>query len=433
MMEDHDKAYDAWRDLGVRGRTLVHVDAHIDFGWVPETDMDEIRSIGEATLLNPFVKSRRRMMTIGNYIYPAMRDGFVDTFYWVVPTPTWGSARGRKAVMGHLKRILSLRRYAGGAIRSDADSIRCRVMGHDLIVCCLETLPRIAGPVLLDIDTDFLVTPRIWDDLAPEREPWIYPAELCGTLAAKVPDADVLTVAYSVEGGFTPLRHKHLGDDVAARFGRDLPENARRAAEEFNASVRELRREGGDLTAAARHYREAVRLDKAYATAYNNYGILYLQKNMPARAAEEFERFLRIDPGNASVLNGLGHIALAKKRYAEAKAYFDRALARDAKHPDARLGSGVALARTGRHTEASALLRALAADRPDDPEAHWWLGWVAEKTGDADAAIRHYQDSVMRGDDAWPAHLRLARLYLMKRMYRRMREEIVRACEMIRI
>ncbi len=42
MMENHDDAYHAWKKAGFRDRIVIHVDAHIDFGWFPEKDPEEL-------------------------------------------------------------------------------------------------------------------------------------------------------------------------------------------------------------------------------------------------------------------------------------------------------------------------------------------------------------------------------------------------------
>jgi len=36
MIENHDQAYNIWRDAGVRNRTLVHIDAHHDMSWADD-------------------------------------------------------------------------------------------------------------------------------------------------------------------------------------------------------------------------------------------------------------------------------------------------------------------------------------------------------------------------------------------------------------
>src|SRR5437879_11727805 len=46
MMEDHDGAYYAWKQAELKDRIAVHIDAHIDFGWIPERDPEALLNLG---------------------------------------------------------------------------------------------------------------------------------------------------------------------------------------------------------------------------------------------------------------------------------------------------------------------------------------------------------------------------------------------------
>jgi tetratricopeptide (TPR) repeat protein len=470
MMEDHDRAYHAWKERGVAAGTLVHVDAHIDFGWIPEADFDEISPDGQglrAPLLNPFIRTRKKMVDIGNYICPAIKDGMVKKFYWIVPDESWRDRRGFGHIVNYMKGLRKIKRYAGGALEVRSDHIRCGILGREVIVCSLEGLERIDEPVLLDIDVDFMLTPRIWDDLSPGRVPWISSEELFERLGAKINNVDVLTIAYSVEGGFTPLRFKYLGDELKSLFMNNASEEARKgmrckidallhekakrtkeailAYEEalkidsrdasacFNLSILHAGYPAEDIERASYYYREAVRRDKTYATAFNNYGILYRQRKKWARAKAEYIKFLKIDKREPSALNGLGHIALAKRRYAEAGGFFDHCLSINNTHLDARSGKGIACFRRGELAEAEALFSGLTRDIPDSPEIYWWLGRIAERKRDMPLAIDHYKRAVMLGGDGPLAHIRLLRLYMAKGLYFMAREELGRLVKMARI
>jgi len=177
MMEDHDRAYGVWKERHTCGRPLIHIDAHIDFGWIPEIDLDEIDENCAGLMINPYVKPRTKMINIGNYICPAMREGIVSRFYWVVPDRSLRSRRGRKHIIGQLNQLLKVKQYSG-PIELQRDRINCRLFGKEVVVCCLDGLERIDAPALLDIDVDFMLTADITDDLNPERFPWIFPDEL---------------------------------------------------------------------------------------------------------------------------------------------------------------------------------------------------------------------------------------------------------------
>lgn len=463
MMEDHDKAYHAWRDRGIRGKILVHIDAHIDFGWIPEVDLDEI---GPATgepggrsermpLLNPFISTRKKMLHIGNYICPAMRDGMVEKFYWVVPDESLRSRRGRAQIIKYLRRVLKVEGSSNRNITRTDDGMRCRIMGKDVIVCSLESLEFIDEPVLLDIDVDFMVTRYIYDDLNPKRVPWMYPDELVKKISKSVTQVELLTIAYSVEGGYTPLRFKYLGDDLRAIYAGEISESARaiieikkkallcekvKNIESAVALYKEaLRIDDGDasvyfnlfvLRQDAFFYRQACARDKTYATDYNNYGILYLQYNKFDIAEAEYKKFLLMDADNAAILNGLGYIALAKKRYLNAAGYFNRCLSLKKDHLDARRGIGIVNFKTGSLDEAQRQFSDIAKDSPDDQETYWWLGRIAERRGEKSIAIDNYKNGVMRGGEGPLVHLLLARLYLSKGFYLRAIEESKRFFQM---
>ena len=474
-MEDHDKAYFAWKERGVCDKILVHVDAHIDFGWIPEMDLEEIGARGidlskpakDRPLLNPFLKSRRKMVNIGNYICPAIREGMVKKFYWVVPQQSWQSAQGQRHIIKQLQQILKIKRYAGGKLSRYADHLSCRILGREVIVCSLGNLQRIEEPVLLDIDVDFMLTQHIWDDLNPERRPWIFPEELFEKLVSKINDIDVLTIAYSVEGGFTPLRFKYLGDELRLFFAGGLSADRRKmmdckrkalrfeiekkrqdtiaAYEEavscdesdaslyFNLSLLYLDGTSAGAEKAGHFYHQAIRRDKSYATVYNNYGILYLRYNRLRKAEAEYKKFLDLDKDNSAVLNGLGYISLAKRRYAKAEKFFDQCLAVNKNYLEARLGKGIVSFRQGRFKEAEALFVDLKKDHSDEVEVYWWLGCIAQKRGEASSAIENYKHAVMRGGEGPLVHLRLARLYLAKGFYFRALEELKRLFKVLRI
>ena len=38
LMEDHDRAYHAWKQARLSGRILLHIDAHIDWAWIGDKD-----------------------------------------------------------------------------------------------------------------------------------------------------------------------------------------------------------------------------------------------------------------------------------------------------------------------------------------------------------------------------------------------------------
>src|SRR5262249_21349794 len=130
----------------------------------------------------------------------------------------------------HMKEIL--RTYPGepASAQWEHRRVRTSVMGCALVICSLDTLPKFSEDVLLDIDTDYLTVTRVsyrTEDVI-DPVPWRSPEELSGALRSSGLSTDFVTIAYSVEGGYTPLAWKYLGDELAMRLRdpneKDMPD-----------------------------------------------------------------------------------------------------------------------------------------------------------------------------------------------------------------
>ena len=133
----HDRAYYVWRDAGVRDATLVHIDAHHDAA----------------------VEPAWKAIDIGNFVRAGMRHGLVQRMLWVVPDPMWEHGT---------RDILEL----------ELDDI---TQPDDRIwMGPLRRLPPHDGPLLQDIDLDYLVTVAYDDGRTAEPRdcPWIAPEAL---------------------------------------------------------------------------------------------------------------------------------------------------------------------------------------------------------------------------------------------------------------
>ena len=139
VMENHDEAYHIWRRANVRDRILVHIDAHHDMWWIPDD----------------------APVTIANFICPAIKNNLVREVIWVVPDPAWTSRESRQAVLRHVQTIEKT--YPGARRRATVGptGISTHVAGTQLKVCPLRFLPEMTEPVLLDVDIDFLMIPRV--------------------------------------------------------------------------------------------------------------------------------------------------------------------------------------------------------------------------------------------------------------------------------
>lgn len=462
MMEDHDGAYRAWRQAGIRGRILVHIDAHFDWNWIAERDPQEIlraRSLAqvealleERPLWNLSGREPHELIHIGNYIYPALQEGIVKEFYWVVPDAATQRPTPRGNIRRMLQRLMRRNPRVFTNLREEGRHIRAEIAGKPLTTCSLSDLPPIPEAVLLDIDTDFLTTdfvtgrrrrPDPWKQI-----PWMWPDELVERLREKGIRTDFVTIAYSVEGGYAPLGYKHLGDEVALRLKHPvLPDGLaevlaqkRRGAwhrwrDEFDQAIAAYERavdlapedasshfhlaylydERSSHDRAAASYREAVRLDPTYATAYNNFGWVYQSLGLREKAEEEYRRILRWDLHHAEARCGLAEVLAQEGKWDEALRQYQSALEIRPSHPRAYLGLGYIYAKKGMCAEGIKQLDQAIGLRPDDGTAHFWLGDAHARERRWDEAIAAYREALRCGMRTGTTHLRLGSLYLRTR------------------
>jgi len=337
IMEDHDQTLKVWRSTKTKDFDLVHIDAHIDLVVQRAKPVEKI--LAEAKNLKEVIRNLEyslsfayyekdfdKQTNIGNYVYPAMAEGIVKNFFWVVP----GGPREFKESKQIIKKILrNLLKESGekAAIRKLSSKgrkdgiITTQFKGRDIIVCTLDTLPVLKQRVLLDIDTDFLVTRSLLDaentKNISKRKPWILPQDFVNRLEEKIKHPQVITIAYSVNGSYTPIIYKHFGDEIAYRIApkrfKERFEKNSQAAHCFDLFLSTKKRE---------YYKKAVKLNPTYRAADNNYGPAYLSLRKLSLAEQEFSKILRVDTKNPACLQGLGEVALSRKDYLKAKHYY---------------------------------------------------------------------------------------------------------------
>ncbi|HKY23492.1 MAG TPA: tetratricopeptide repeat protein [Vicinamibacterales bacterium] len=393
MLENHDEACEHWRQSGVRDRLLVHIDAH----------HDAARPAAPGSI------------TIADYVRAAVQAGLVREAIWVVPEPSWQRASVRRTIERHLARL-----------------------DMPMRACPISALPAFSEPVLLDVDVDYFVIPEVRfgvpDVLLPR--PWCRPGDLVDRLHEHHVRTDFATIAYSVEGGHTPLRWKYLGDELATILrtpssGRPTAPPPGSAAQHYGLAHAHL--EAGRLQEARASLQQAYSLDPSYRTPYGSGGLALLQRRDWKAARGAFQSALALDPLDASALAGLGRIAAQAKHWREAERYLSQSLALDAGQVDASRVLGDVFFSQRRWTEAElaytrAIALALSGERsldapissapdagPADPHhghAHAQLARLAARRGDLRTAIAGLRISLAAGPARISTRLRLAWLQL---------------------
>lgn len=433
LFEDHDQALKIWQKKKIKNLDLVHVDAHIDFDFPQaeplEAVLNQAKSVKDlkykmeySLAFSQFEKDFSRQIDIGNYIYPAMRGGIVNDFYWVVPGRSKEFGISRKQVIAILRRILKNGGERIKIIRPAPGIITARILGRKIYICTLESLPAIRRPVLLDIDTDFLVIDNVKnsDNTAniSSREVWIKPEELVNCLREKVSMPQVITIAYSVNGGYTPMKYRHLGDELANLFapGKFIKQYQRnmRAAGFFNSFK---------ATGRKKDYQFAIRLNRIYRAGDNNYGQLYLAAKKHGLAEKEFLKVKAVDSGNPASLTGLGLLALGKKDFKKAGILFTKVLKGKVTKSDGYLSRlfveytkrsllGLAEVEYGLKnlSKARILLARYIKLQPLEPVSRYLLAKIYDSENNFSRAARYYMDSSRLGLGGIEVLYRLAKI-----------------------
>jgi len=412
LVEDHHQAYYAWRERRISNMPLVHMDAHIDFGFQEVKDIplivNEAKTLSElkaqlerALLFRQKKFDIEKLTDIGNYIYPAMREGIVSEFYWVIP----GNIDQLEKSLADIKRILKdLKKNdprGDDGVCIERGYVRSTLYGRQFSIIVLETMPVLDMPVLLDIDTDFLLMNSL-KEADPfknigRRRPWIAADDFISRVREKVIRPAIITIAYSVRGGYTPMIYKTVGDELARGFGySDARLNERLRAGEYFQNFR-LHMERRDYERARLNYLAAIGMNPSYREKDNNYAPLYFEAQDYVHARKEWCAMLKVDGDDIGSLCGLGRIHLVKKRYHPAKKYFEAALASDPRHPESIIGLAEVEIHQKNYRVAQELLYVYETLVPIQSLSRFLSGLIQEKLKNPQGAFVKYWEAMQLG------------------------------------
>lgn len=407
LKDDHDEALKIWRQLNIRNTDLVHIDAHIDFevhlaqnpveALMQAQNIKDLKKNLEYTLcFLKYEKTLDKQTDIGNYIYPAITEGIVQDFWWVVPGSAASLDKNKNILTNIFKNSFNSKNVE--LIREGKGMFLCRAMNRNFRVCTLDMLPEFKQPVLLDIDVDFMVVQDIAkaDNTCEigRRMVHVAPDRLKDILLRKIKNPCAVTIVYSTHGGFTPMDLRYLGDEMAYRLAPDKflvkYTRAMTAAKHFR-----MFRKTFDGAA----YRATIQLEPAYRGGDNNYGPLYLTKGKLCAAEKEFSRILKVDPVNYFALGNMGLLRLRQKKFQEAILFLEKAL----KKPKARTAAvlanalGEAKLKTGSLSCARRWFKYCLEKDPRNATAAFNLGETTLKENRPRSALHYYKKARQLG------------------------------------
>lgn len=124
---NHRKSYTYWWINRLMDMTLIHIDAHSDLYRVKNKDL---------TLLSD------SDMGCDDYIWYAIRDGFVSKIYWVIPEGLYNLNETALAKRFISKDMLKDYRYEDNMLKIDFE-VKTRLGKRDIVynICTLKNLP----------------------------------------------------------------------------------------------------------------------------------------------------------------------------------------------------------------------------------------------------------------------------------------------------
>jgi Tfp pilus assembly protein PilF len=126
----------------------------------------------------------------------------------------------------------------------------------------------------------------------------------------------------------------------------------------------------GNIDAAIKEYREAIRLDPAYTHAHYNLGILLNQRGESDEAAKHFAEAARCVPKNAVMRNNIGVALYSSGQNDQAIDAFQKAIELDPAYSVSYRNLGTALQKAGRFQEAATALEKFQKLNPNAIEVY---------------------------------------------------------------
>ena len=150
----------------------------------------------------------------------------------------------------------------------------------------------------------------------------------------------------------------------------------------------------GQVDAAIKSYRQAVKLSPNYSSALLNLGKLLAETGQFTEAAAHCQEALRIRPNLVEAHFNLGAALAGLGRIDEAVAQYKEALRIRPNFAEAHFNLAAVLANRGQVDEAIAHYQKVLEIKPDHAEAHNNLGLDLAGLGQGDEAVAHYRKAL---------------------------------------
>ncbi|UCH80862.1 MAG: hypothetical protein JSW20_14170 [Nitrospiraceae bacterium] len=216
IFEDHSEALVSWMKKGHKDEVLVHVDHHSDCQYVPDHKILSLKKLYENREWDEILKHKDSggvLFSLADFIYPAYRLGIVKKVYWVTTLDLFWSNNPLPVVQAYLRE----NKYSDDVIDSfhiDGKKATGSVHGLEVTISTLDDLPPIQEPVMLSIDIDYFS--NIMKESKINELKVI--KDFLRILRHKKLKIKNLDITYSVNGGYTAILDRHIGDELVQIF-----------------------------------------------------------------------------------------------------------------------------------------------------------------------------------------------------------------------
>ena len=158
ILENHSEALLRWAEKDIRQAVLINVDAHDDLRWIEPAKIAELQRMKQKedwqALSIADANGPDGLYNIGSFIYAAHKLGIVSRVYWVIPFPYFQAPEADKKLDKFLDDYSFPQKYIDTfAMRNGC--YHGTYFDIPLVICGIDSLPRIEEPVILSIDADF--------------------------------------------------------------------------------------------------------------------------------------------------------------------------------------------------------------------------------------------------------------------------------------
>lgn len=193
LVRNHHEVLPFWNKR--RDMTVLHFDAHLDYHW-DKTDP----------------------VSLANFVRTSMEHGSVREFIWITPDEYFASS----SVVRRLESFLKTRLFhpsKRAEIKRTNIGLHAVVGGIPVVCLPFSNLSklRLQTPLLVDVDLDFFFITNFRHPFPDSFGPSIWLDDFFPALTS-LPDPDVVTISESIDGCYTDVQWRPLGQILLDAF-----------------------------------------------------------------------------------------------------------------------------------------------------------------------------------------------------------------------